>query len=162
MDSELSAKKELPPGEPQVPIPVTDEVNLSVGDHVLYQIGSEEYRKGYRSALVSYVDDGQRNIKIITFTREGIQESQYKRSSLPNLYRIEYSGCLFPPEDALSRALRRRDMGDNLYHPLNNNGHYFVSNVKTGRENALSDITIRLETQSNGMLCINIIAGCTI
>ena len=70
----LPTRKEEPVGEPVVPIPVTNTVDMSVGDHVLYLTGSEEYRQQYRSALVSSVDHKENKVQIITFTKDGIVE----------------------------------------------------------------------------------------
>ena len=146
----LPTRKEEPAGEPVVPLPVPDTIQLSVGDHVLYLTGSEEYRQQYRSALVSSIDHKEKKVQIITFTKDGIVESWYYYSDLPHLHRIVYSKCQFTPEEAVLRAHHRKGLGDKHYHPFNNNGHHFVSNVKTGREYGLSDIIVQLETQTQG------------
>ena len=69
---------------------------------------------------------------------------------LPHLHRILYSKCRFTSEEAVSRAYYRKSLGEKHYHPLNNNGHHFVSNAKTGREYGLSDIIVQLETETQG------------
>ena len=146
----LPKRKEEPAGEPVVPLPITDTTELSVGDHVLYLTGCKEYRQQYRSALVSNVDHKEKKVQIITFTKDGIVETWCCHSALPHLHRIVYSKCRFTPEETVARAHHRKSLGDKHYHPLNNNGHHFVSNVITGRENALSDIIVPLETEKHG------------
>jgi len=130
---------------PHVAIPVTGVTNIRAGDHVLYQIGSDKFRKNYRSALVSEVYPDHDELKIITFTRKGVEETRVGLASLCCLHRVEYSTCRFTAEEAVSRARWRQGMDEReLYNPINNNGHFFVTNAKTGREYNLSDVIMDL------------------
>ena len=142
--------KEQDPGQPQVPHPITDITNIRVGDHVLYQIGSDEFRKDYRSSLVSEVHLEHYEMKIITFTRKGIDEKRVGLASLCRLHRVGYSTCCFSAEEAVSRARVRQGMNEKLYNPIDNNGHFFVTNAKTGREYNLSDMVMGLKAQDTG------------
>ena len=150
MEFEFPSTKEQNPGQPLVPLPVNDITNVTAGDHVLYHIGSDEYRKDYRSALVSEVNSKDNNMKIITFTRKGVEEKWVGFASLGRLHQVEYSTCCFTAEKALSRARWRQDMNEKLYNPIDNNGHFFVTNAKTGREHNLSDMIMDLKAQDTG------------
>ena len=147
---EFPPLKEHHPGEPLIPHPITDITSISAGDHVLYQIWGKKYRKGFRSALVSEVESKQGKVKIITFTKRGVNEEWFDFSSLTCCHQVEYSICRFSAREAIARARRRRDMNEMLYNPLNNNGHHFVTNAKTGREYPLSDMLMDMETPSSG------------
>jgi len=148
---DFPSTKEQDPGQPLVPHPVNDITNVTKGDHVLYHIGSDECRKDYRSALVSEVDPEHNEMKILTFTREGVEETMVGLASLGRLHRIEYSTCRFNAEEALSRARWRQGMDEKkLYNPIDNNGHFFVTNAKTGREYNLSDMIMDLKAQDTG------------
>ena len=135
-----------------IPLPITDITSISAGDHVLYQVWGEKYRKGLRSCPVSDVQPEQRRVKIITFTKRGVNEKWIDLSSLICPHRVEYSTCRFSAEEAIARARRRRDMNEMLHNPLNNNSHHFVTNAKTGREYPLSDMIMDMETPSSGIM----------
>ena len=137
------------PGQPLAPLPA-NITNIEAGDHVIYQIGSDEFRKFYRSALVSEVYPLHGDMKIVTFTSEGVEEKRVDIASLCRLHRVEYSPCRFSAQEAVSRARHRLDMKEKLYNPINNNGHFFVSNAKTGREYNLSDMIMDLNAQDTG------------
>ena len=159
MEFEFPSTKEQNPGQPLVPLPVNDITNVTAGDHVLYHIGHDEYRKDYRSALVSEVNSKLNNMKIMTFTRKGVEEKWVGFASLGRLHRVEYSTCRFTAEEALSRARWLQGMDEKkLYNPIDNNGHFFVTNAKTGREHNLSDMIMDLKAQDTGKyyVCYNI------
>jgi len=146
---------------------------IEAGDHLLYQIGCDKFRKDYRSALVSEVYREQNEMMIITFTSKGVKEERVRFTSLCRLHKVKYSTCRFPPEQAVLRAHQRQRMYENseknseenseknieknseekkraIYNPMDNNGHFFVSNAKTGREHNLSDMIMDLKAQDAG------------
>ena len=150
---EFPETKEKHPGKPLVPLPITDITKLSPGDHVLYRIGEAGYRYDFRSGMVSDIDLREETLGIITLTAKGCKEEKFRFIAFPHLHRVEYSPCRFPAKDAISRARRRRDMNDQLYSPLNNNGHHFVTNAKTGQEYSLSDMILDLKRhRSEGIM----------
>ena len=149
---EFPKTKQQHPGKPLIPLPITDITKLSPGDHVLYRIGEDKYRYDFRSGMVSDIDLKEEKLSIITLTAKGCKEEKFCFSAFPHLHRVEYSPCSFSAKDAISRAHHRRDINDQLYNPLNNNGHHFVTNAKTGQEYSLNDMILGLKMQGKNLI----------
>lgn len=56
------------------------------------------------------------------------------------LHRVEYTDCRYSPIKAVSRAKWRLGVGEDHYHVIFNNSHYFVTWAKTGNEYLLYDV----------------------
>ena len=146
---EFPTTKRQHPGTPLISFNITNIATLRPGDHVLYRVGKAGYRYDLRSGMVSDIDLRKGKLSIITLTAKGCREGKFCFKTFPPCHRIEYSPCRFSANDAISRARRRRDMNDQLYNPLNNNGHHFVTNAKTGQEYSLSDIIFNLKNEGS-------------
>ena len=126
---------EDPPGVPLYHVPVNEVANLEPGDHILYRVSREPHRACYRSALV--LKGEETRIHVVMNSSDGVKEEWLDSSK--NLYVVKYSHC-FSGGEAVDRARQRLEWTENRYHCLYNNSHHFVTLVKTGRENPLTEI----------------------
>ena len=82
-------------------------------------------------------------IYVVTNSSDGVKEEWLE--SFENLYKVEYSPCLYSSDEVVDRAMER--LNENCYHCLFNNSHHFVTLAKTGRENPLTEIIESLTHQ---------------
>lgn len=85
-------------------------------------------------------------MSIISYSRAGIYEDSVEFSTFSHVYRVEYTRCRYSEQRAVSRARWRLKAGEEHYHTLYNNSHFFVTWAKTGNEYMLYDII-------NGITC---------
>ncbi len=136
-------KREGPSGSPLYPRPVEYPTELDRGDHILFQLPHSvpPFRPQYQSALVAASAEKD-SIKCFTYSKEGgIHEEQRRFSSFLNLHKVEYTGTKYSAKKAVERAKwRMRTAGENHYHALFNNSHFFATWSKTGNEYPLHNI----------------------
>jgi len=137
------------PGVPLSPIPLSEAKDtLKRGAHLLYQVCKEPYRPCYRSALVLEVTDTR--IHIIKNSSDGVKTEWLNFTN--SQFIVVYSHCHYTDDEAVKRAERRLQWGENCYHCLYNNSHHFVTWAKTGREHPLAVIIESLTDQKgNGL-----------
>jgi hypothetical protein len=139
-------------GHPILPRSVGDPRELNIGDHILIEQTSSQYRKSFSSALVyEAVDKLALCPIVITNDYEAgviVREIPTDKFQTCNIHRVEYSSCRYSGEESCKRAMSR--INENDYNPLCNNSHHFVSWCKTGREYPLTDIVRTLGYQLDG------------
>lgn len=127
------------------------------GDHIIFQTADSvsPFRPSYQSALVLEAEKDW--IQIMAYTRKGISEENVAFSSFKQLHKVEYLRCKFSAKNAVWRAKWRQKSGENHYHTLFNNSHFFVSWAKTGKEYPLNSIIDHLSIREGTVLSYVII-----
>lgn len=123
--------------------PIAYPTELNTGDHILFQeekSADPPLRPLFQSALVTGPGDEKRIIKIISYSRGGIYEDDVDFDTLKSLHKVEYTSCRYSAKKSVSRARWRLKAGEDHYHTLFNNSHFFVTCAKTGNEYLLYDI----------------------
>lgn len=122
------------------PSPITYPSELTIGDHILFLIPHSEppLRPLYQSALVTGAE--KENIEIVSYSRPGIYWESVKFGSFKHLHKVEYTRCRYSGNRAVSRARWRLKSGEDHYHALYNNSHFFVAWAKTGNEFLMHDV----------------------
>ena len=134
-------KREQVCGQPMVAKLVRNAEELTLGDHILYQVTQFPHRQMYYSALVINIDtkNAQYNtVEVITNNANdhGVSEKKFVFDELHNLHTIVYSHQ-YEAQESIQRARTR--INENHYHPLRNNSHHFVTWCKIGQEYPLTD-----------------------
>ena len=80
------------------------------------------------------------HIQIISYSRGGIYEESTNVCNFGEIFRVEYTKCRYSGSKAVSRALLRMELGEDHYHALYNNSHFFVCWAKTGAEHSLAHV----------------------
>lgn len=147
----LGSKREEIPGRPMIlkPFGPTFSKELNPGDHILYQVSQYPYRQTYYSALVIEIRLDTENaehtiLEVIanSASDHGVVEKMLILKDLRSLHKVVYSHQ-YEAQLSIQRAKKR--INENHYHPLNNNGHHFVTWCKTGQEYSLQDLIKELE-----------------
>lgn len=132
---------------------VTNPTELNTGDHILFQTPhcTRPCRPSYQSALV---ENSEKDIfQIISYSRGGIYQDDTNFSSFGKVFRVEYTRCCrYSGRRAVIRARVRIDLGEDHYHALFNNSHFFVSWAKTGNEHSLASIIDGLAFNEGNLL----------
>ena len=139
-DVRYKEHKEGHAGVPTCPIPISSPTELSPGDHILFQTENTNppLRPSFQSALVTGVEKS--NVQIISYTRYGIYEEGIAFRAFKHLHKMVYTSCRYSLMKSVSRARWRAKAGENHYHTLYNNSHYFVTWAKTGTVYLLYDV----------------------
>lgn len=120
------------------PAPVRFPTELRQGDHILFQTSEPPFRPIYQSALVTGVE--MEYVEIVSYSRAGFYEDNVQFSGFRRLHKVEYTRCRYSADKSISRVRWRMKSGEDHYHALHNNSHYFVTWAKTGNEYLLSDV----------------------
>lgn len=131
--------KEGSAGIPVSPVPITYPTELNKGDHIIFQTEdcNPPLRPLFQSALVIAAE---KSIQIISYSRSGIYEDDVAFGTFKCLHKVEYTNCKYSSKKSVSRAKWRLKAGEDHYHTIFNNSHYFVTWAKTGNEYLLYDI----------------------
>ena len=127
---------------------------LQPGDHIVFQVQRKLCRPTFRSGLVLSVEG--RDMKFITYVKEGITEQTNEFHSLVDLHKVFYHSCQHSAETAIERARWRLNLHEKCYHALNNNSHFLVTWSKCGQEYPLTKEILRSLEYQKGDDFINI------
>lgn len=143
-------------------VQVDDQINSSLkeGDHVIYNISSEEYSNSYRSGLVLSIDTAREMTTLMTLigslkkeadVPSGVVKLNVPFGELRNLHKVNYYSnytVRLNPDAAVRRANTRFEKQNGTkehFHSWNNNSHLFVTWCMTGKEHTLTDILRELQ-----------------
>lgn len=123
--------------------------DLEKGNHIVYLVSKPPYRPSYHSALVLGVSKS--SLKIIANGQNGVTKENLSFTSTANkqLLKVEYTTCCYSRKKAVYRAKWRLKGGENHYHPLFNNSHFFVTWCKTGKQYPMTNIIKSLQYEES-------------
>ena len=135
---------------PQYIKPVATINEIKSGDHIVYNATRPPIMPLYCSALILEVHtDGSSEIDVITLEKKGLVEKKLKFEFLENLGKVVYQGCPFSEMDTFVRGKQALQFKQKEHYDEQcNNCHHFVTRIKTGRENALSEL-LRIFVRTN-------------
>ena len=131
---------------------------LQPGDHIVFQVQCGRCRPSFRSGLVLSVEG--RDVKFITYIKEGIIEQTKDFYSLSHLHKVFYHSCQYSAKKAIERAHWRLNLHEKCYHALNNNSHFLVTWSKTGMEYPLTEEILRSLEYQEGNHCQTFFSNC--